>query len=163
MALGGLDLPEWLHELLTQVDLQKITQAMTNISLHDFQRLAGFAKDRELNAETIKKLYEEAAKLSGAGTALTAAALVIAVIFLCFPWALASPLLTMLGFSTSIAATFQSLWGVNALFSLLQSAAMGGYGAPIVAGVVQGASAIGVGYSSFKLWAVANYKILFWS
>ena len=59
----------------------------------------------------------------------------------------------------SLVAAFQSAWGVNALFSLLQSAAMGGYGAPIVAGVVQGASAFGAVVSAFKLWAQRNFTL----
>ena len=56
----------------------------------------------------------------------------------------------------SLVAAFQSAWGVNALFSLLQSAAMGGYGAPIVAGVMKGASAVG---SFIKLCAADNYTL----
>jgi len=55
----------------------------------------------------------------------------------------------------SLVAAFQSAWGVNALFSLLQSAAMGGYGAPIVAGVVQAASVAG----AFKAWAMGNFTL----
>lgn len=41
----------------------------------------------------------------------------------------------------SIAAWTQSVFGVNIIFSVLQSAAMGGYGATIVNAVVQGVSA----------------------
>jgi hypothetical protein len=37
-----------------------------------------------------------------------------------------------------LAASFQSYWGVNTVFSTLQSAAMSGYGEPIVYGIVQG-------------------------
>jgi hypothetical protein len=36
---------------------------------------------------------------------------------------------------------------------------MGGYGAPVVAGVVQGASALGAVGSAFKLWAQGNYTL----
>ena len=43
------------------------------------------------------------------------------------------------------AATFQSADGATAAFSTLQSAAMGGYGAPIVGGIAQGASVVGAG------------------
>ena len=57
----------------------------------------------------------------------------------------------------SLVASFQSSWGINALFSLLQSAAMGGYGAPIVAGAVKGAAALGAvkcasALDAFKAW-----------
>lgn len=40
-----------------------------------------------------------------------------------------------------LAAGFQSAHGVNCVFSMLQSAAMGGYGAPIVTTIVQVATA----------------------
>lgn len=180
MPIQGLDIPEWLHKLLTEANLNDITHAMTNVTLREVNHLVSFTKGRELNAETITKLYEEASKFSGAGTAVAAAALVIFVIIFHFPMAVATPVLTMLGFTNigpaagerssldsmigmsdniaaSLAATFQSMWGVNALFSLLQSAAMSGYGAPIVAGVVKGGSVIGGTYTYFKLWALGNY------
>lgn len=182
MAANGLALPDSLRELFANVNLEDITKAITNVTLADFTHLIDVARGRELNAETITKLYEEASKLHGAGTALMAAALVVFVIIFCFPMAAATPLLTALGFtnanlaagmsvcesrlfdptdlfSASLAAAFQSVWGVNALFSLLQSAAMGGYGAPVVAGVVQGASALGAVGSAFKLWAQGNYTL----
>ena len=38
------------------------------------------------------------------------------------------------------------------MFSTLQSAAMAGYGAPVVAGVVQGAAAAGATVASFNLF-----------
>lgn len=178
MAVNGLALPDGLHKLFTQVNLEDITKAITNVTLADFTHLINTAKGRELNAETVTKLYEEASKLHGAGTTLMAAALVMFVIIFCFPMAVATPFLTALGVTNigpaagtdvhkslflkitdfavaSLVAAFQSAWGVNALFSLLQSAAMGGYGAPIVAGVVQAASAAGV----FKAWAMGNFTL----
>ncbi|KAF2769475.1 hypothetical protein EJ03DRAFT_382625 [Teratosphaeria nubilosa] len=60
------------------------------------------------------------------------------------PGLVATPLLNALGLSGlgpiagSAAAWFQSTYGANALFSTLQSAAMGGYGAATVHGVVSG-------------------------
>ena len=141
MAANGLDLPEWLHKLFTEVNLEGITQAMANVTLKDFTHLVDFVKGRELNADTITKLFEEANKLSGAGTAFAAACLVFSVIHICFPWALAAPFLNMI------------------LFSLLQSAMMGGYGAPIVAGAIQGASTISAGFSAFKLWTMGNFTL----
>ncbi|KAI4851919.1 hypothetical protein E4T44_01832 [Aureobasidium sp. EXF-8845] len=149
MAANGLTLPDGLRELLARVNLEDVTGAIRNISLADFNHLAEFAKGRELNAETITKLYEEATRVPGVETTLMAAALVIFVIMFCFPMAAATPVLTLLGFTNigpaaaSLVAAFQSAWGVNALFSLLQSAAMGGYGTPIVAAAVKAASAVG--------------------
>jgi hypothetical protein len=99
MATSGFSLPEGLRELFAKVDLTDITNAMENITLTDFNHLMDFAKGRELNAETITKLYEEATKLPGVGTALMAAALVVFVIMFCFPMAAATPVLTMLGFT----------------------------------------------------------------
>lgn len=101
MAANGLDLPEWLHKLFTEVNLEGITQAMTNVTLKDFTHLVDFVKGRELNADTITKLFEEANKLSGAGTAFAAACLVFSVIHICFPWALAAPFLNMIGFTVA--------------------------------------------------------------
>ncbi|THW03078.1 hypothetical protein D6D26_03780 [Aureobasidium pullulans] len=139
MAANGLDLPEWLHKLFTEVNLEGITQAMTNVTLKDFTHLVDFVKDRDLNADTITELFEEANKLA--------------------------PFLNMIGFTVanlapaSIVSAFQSISGVNALFSLLQSAMMGGYGAPIVAGAIQGASTISAGFSAFKLWTMGNFTL----
>lgn len=48
---------------------------------------------------TITKLYEEASKLHGAGSALMAAALVILIIIFCFPMTAATRFLTALGFT----------------------------------------------------------------
>lgn len=45
-------------------------------------------------------------------------------------------------YSGSWAAAHQSAYGVSAIFSALQSAAMGGYGATVVGGVVQGGAAV---------------------
>lgn len=72
---------------------------MKNITLADFTHLINIAKGQELNVTTITKLYEEASKLSGAGTALITAALVVAVIAFCFPMSVAALFLTPLGFS----------------------------------------------------------------
>ncbi|KAG9598456.1 hypothetical protein KCU77_g9926, partial [Aureobasidium melanogenum] len=99
MAANGHELPEWLGQLFTQVNLEDITQAMENITLADFTHLINIARGQELNADSVTKLYEEASKLSGAGTALISAALVIAVIAFCFPMAAAALLLTPLGFT----------------------------------------------------------------
>ncbi|KAI4736069.1 hypothetical protein E4T50_13427 [Aureobasidium sp. EXF-12298] len=139
MAFNGLALPDSLRELFANVNLEDITKAITNVTLTDFNHLINVAKGRELNTDTVIKLYEEASKVHGAGSALMAAGLVISVISFCFPMAALSPISTALGFvgygiaPTSLVAALQSVWGVNALFSLLQSAAMGGYGAPVVA------------------------------
>lgn len=99
MAANGLALPDALHKLFTQVNLEDMTKAVTNVTLADFTHLIDVAKGRELNTETITKLYEEASKLHGAGSALMAAALVIFVVIFCFLMAAATPLLTALGFT----------------------------------------------------------------
>ncbi|KAF2146777.1 uncharacterized protein K452DRAFT_193951, partial [Aplosporella prunicola CBS 121167] len=66
-----------------------------------------------------------------------------------FPLAAATPVLGAVGFGAagpvagSLASAAQSIWAPVAsggLFATLQSAAMGGYGAAIVAGTVQAAS-----------------------
>jgi hypothetical protein len=99
MASSGFNLPDSLRELFANVKLEDITSAIKNITLADFTHLFNMAKGRELNAETITKLYEEARKLPGVGTTLMAAALVIFVIIFCFPMAAATPFLAALGFT----------------------------------------------------------------
>jgi hypothetical protein len=178
MATGGFSLPEGLHELFAKVNLTDITDAIKNVTLADFTHLMDFAKGRELNVETITKLYEEARELPGAGSTLMAAALVILIVIFCFPMAAATPFLSLLGFTNigpaagmkrlqawtlnpaefsiaSLVAAFQSAWGVNALFSLLQSAAMGGYGVPAVAGAVKMVSAAGAA----TVWRMGNFTM----
>lgn len=93
-------LPEVLREVFAKVKLEDITDAIRNVTLADFTHLIDLAKGRELNGETITKLYEEARKLPGVGTALMAAALVIFVIMFCFPMAAATTFLTLLGFTS---------------------------------------------------------------
>ncbi|KAK4495391.1 hypothetical protein PRZ48_013722 [Zasmidium cellare] len=70
-----------------------------------------------------------------------------------FPGAIAVPAYYFLGFSPigpvagSLAAAFQSMFGTPLSFSVLQSAAMGGYGVPIVNGIIRAsAAAVKVGY-----------------
>lgn len=105
MAANSHELPECLHQLFTQVNLEDITRAMKNITLANFTYLITIARGQELDAATVTKLYEEASRLSGAGTALFTAALVVAVIAFCFPITAAALFLTPLGFrTTNIAA-----------------------------------------------------------
>lgn len=105
MAANALALPDGLHSLLTRVHLEDITKAITNVTLSDFTHLINTARGRELNAEIVTKLYAEASKLPGAGSALMAATFVIFVVIFCFPMAAAAPLLTALGFkNASLAA-----------------------------------------------------------
>ncbi|KAG9554039.1 hypothetical protein KCU71_g14715, partial [Aureobasidium melanogenum] len=154
MANNGHEIPEWLHQLFIQVNLEDVTHATRRITLADLNHLINFTRGRELNVDTVTKLCEEASKLSGAGTPLIAAALIIAVIAFCFPGTAAALCSNPLGFimnnvtAASIASTCQSIWRSNALFGLLQRAAMGGYGAPIVAGMLQDASAANAAYFS---------------
>ncbi|KAF2719450.1 hypothetical protein K431DRAFT_305193 [Polychaeton citri CBS 116435] len=68
------------------------------------------------------------------------------VFALILPAVLTGPLLGLLGFSAtgpvagSAAAGFQSTFGTNFAFRIAQSAAMGGYGAPVVTGVTSASS-----------------------
>lgn len=113
MAANSHERTEWLGQLFTQVNLENITQAMKNITLADFTHLINMARGQGLNATTVTKLYGEASKLSGAGTALITAALVIAVIAFCFPMAAAAALfLTPLGFTMNniAAAEFRAVF-----------------------------------------------------
>ena len=111
MAANSHELPEWLHQLFTQVNLEDITSAMKNITLADFTHLINIAKGQEFNTTTVTKLYEEASKISGAGTALITAALVIAVIAFCFPMAAAALFPTPLGFTMNNVAAGKFICG----------------------------------------------------
>jgi hypothetical protein len=59
----------------------------------------------------------------------------------------------------SFASRIQSVWGVNRVFSALQSAGMAGRKVPVVAAAAKGTSAFGVVGSAFKLWAQGNYTL----
>ena len=54
------------------------------------------------------------------------------------------------------AAAYQSAFGVNWVFSGLQSAAMAGYGAPVVNGIIRGAVLAGMGITEAFKWAGNN-------
>ncbi|KAG9943029.1 hypothetical protein KCU85_g8985, partial [Aureobasidium melanogenum] len=74
---------------------------------------------------------------------------VTALLAVC-PALLTGPLLTLLGFSGlapaagGLAAGFQSLFGTPWIFRVLQSAAMGGWGAALVQGIIRAFSAGGL-------------------
>ncbi|KAK5703974.1 hypothetical protein LTR97_002987 [Elasticomyces elasticus] len=72
---------------------------------------------------------------------------IVMVLTAVVPGLVMAPGLAALGFGAlgpgGAAAGFQSVWGTPALFSALQSAAMGGYGTAIVGGAVSAASAAG--------------------
>lgn len=52
--------------------------------------------------------------------------------------------------TASIVARLQAIHGVNVIWSTLQSAAMGGYGAPIVAGGVRAGAVAGAAVNLVK-------------
>ncbi|KAG9561291.1 hypothetical protein KCU71_g13449, partial [Aureobasidium melanogenum] len=58
----------------------------------------------------------------------------------------------------SVAAAAQSTLGVGAVFNTFQSAAMAGYGATIVAGVVQVAVIAITAVAGYKLWNMHKRK-----
>jgi hypothetical protein len=99
MAATGFALPDGLREVFANVNLEDIAKAITNVTLADFTHLLDVAKGHELNADTVAKLYEEARKLPGAGTTLTAVTLVISIINFYYPIAAITPLMTALGFT----------------------------------------------------------------
>lgn len=57
----------------------------------------------------------------------------------------------------SAATWFMSHFGVNAAYSVLQSAAMSGYGLPIVQGVVSGAAAATA--AGAAVWEMVKSKL----
>ncbi|KAL1306976.1 hypothetical protein AAFC00_005609 [Neodothiora populina] len=92
------------------------------------------------------------AKERCSGVSLGDALLVAEAVTWIFPGLLMGRhLYTVLGFARSgpsggsMAVWFQSVFGVNAVFSVLQSAAMGGYGVGVVDGLVRAVAAFGAG------------------
>ncbi|THX92714.1 hypothetical protein D6D03_10360 [Aureobasidium pullulans] len=155
------DVPEKICALFKQLNPEHIINSIKEVVLGDIEHLVKMADDRELDASTIIMLFDEAMKTrTGKATiiALNAAALVVCIVMIVFPLPTAAPVLGALGFTEagpaagSIAAACQSTFGTNAMFSTLQSAAMAGYGAPVIAGVVQGAAAAGATFASFNLF-----------
>lgn len=86
--------------LISQLKPHDTIEAIKTVTLKDLQHLAAIARDRPLNAETVKMLFEEAMKTHSVGTTAIAAALVIYIIIVCFPLAAVTPFLAALGFTS---------------------------------------------------------------
>ncbi|TIA43088.1 hypothetical protein D6C79_06910 [Aureobasidium pullulans] len=105
MPVDDFDVPEWVHNLLAEIKLDDYIRAGTNVTIREINHLIRIAKDGRLDVETISKLYREANKFSGAGTVLTAGALVILVVFLCHPRVVSRPVLNALRLTAAGVAT----------------------------------------------------------
>ncbi|KAJ5894293.1 hypothetical protein N7495_005984 [Penicillium taxi] len=148
-------LPKEIKEAFRNICLEDLKKAIPNITTEDLKELAATIKNRteNISAEDINDLFA-AAKEKCENNSIQAAILGLQILIMVFPFAMITPLLAVLGFGStgpvlgSLAAYFQSMYGVNAVFSLLQSAAMGGYGAPIVSNIARG--------FSFASWVWAN-------
>ncbi|KAF1356867.1 hypothetical protein BDV97DRAFT_394746 [Delphinella strobiligena] len=142
---------------LNKIGLEDLKNAVPDISADTLKSLIQSIKERaeHLNAEDINNLWETAKELCR-NNPIQATILVLQVLILACPLLLTAPFLALLGFTGvgplagSIAASLQSAYGVNAIFSTLQSAAMGGYGASIVAGGVRAASFAGTAINLAK-------------
>ncbi|TIA58972.1 hypothetical protein D6C76_10540 [Aureobasidium pullulans] len=151
------NVPEHICALFHQLNPEHIINGIKKTVSGDIEHLFDMARSRELNAGTIIMLFDEAMKTrTGHVTliALAAAALVVCIVMLVYPMSVAAPFLGALGFTHagpaagSIAAAYQSTFGANAMFATLQSAAMGGYGTPVVVGCVQGTAAAMAGWGT---------------
>lgn len=179
MPVDDFDVPEWVHNLLAEINLDDYVRAGTNVTIREINHLIRIAKDGRLDVETISKLYREANKFSGAGTVLTAGALVILVVFLCHPRVVSRPVLNALRltaagvatgmflsvrlipcivntFEASLVAKVQSHWSVKPLVGVLQEMAMRRYGGSRTARTGTRPSAAGDYLPAFKFWAKGN-------
>ncbi|KAG9512943.1 hypothetical protein KCV07_g9095, partial [Aureobasidium melanogenum] len=158
------NVPEDIWTLIKQLRIRDLVNAIKQIDLNDFQHLVNVARGRPLNLETVILLSKEFVKTRTGCATLVALAVVVGVILLVYPLAVASPFLAAVGFTSagpaagSVAAAAQSTFGVGAVFSTLQSAAMAGYGATIVAGVVQVTVIASTAVAAYKLWNMHKRK-----
>ncbi|KAI4740701.1 hypothetical protein E4T50_08853 [Aureobasidium sp. EXF-12298] len=158
-------LPEDLWTLIKQLRIRDLVNAIKQIALDDFQHLANVARGRPLNLDTFTLLCKEFVKTRTGRTILTVVAVVVCIILLVYSMKIVAPFLFALGFTNvgpaagSVAAAAQSTWGVGAVFSTLQSAAMAGYGVPVVAAFVQGSVVTGTVFATYKLWNMHKRKL----
>ncbi|KAH0348892.1 hypothetical protein KCU83_g5926, partial [Aureobasidium melanogenum] len=149
---------------IKQLRIRDLVNAIKQIVLNDFQHLINVARGRQLNLETAILLFKEFVKTRTGCAILITLAVVIGITLFVYPMAVASPFLTTIGFTSagpageSVAAAAQSTLGVGAVFSTFQSAAMAGYGATIVAGVVQVAVIAVTAVAGYKLWNMHKRK-----
>ncbi|KAG9893935.1 SGNH hydrolase, partial [Aureobasidium melanogenum] len=158
------DVPEDIWTLVKQLRIRDLVNAIKQIVLNDFQHLVNVARGRPLNLETVTLLFKEFVKTRTGCATLVTLAVVVGIILLVYPLAVASPFLATMGFTSagpaagSVGAAAQSTFGVGAVFSTLQSAAMAGYGATIVAGIVQVSVIAITTVAGYKLWNMRKRK-----
>ncbi|KAI4730228.1 hypothetical protein E4T49_02144 [Aureobasidium sp. EXF-10728] len=155
---------EDMWTLLKQLRICDFLTAIKQVVLGDFQRLVNVTKGRPLNFETVALLFKESIKTRTGLTALNIFAVVVCIILLVYPMAIASPFLSAAGFTDagpaagSVAAATQATFGVGAVFSTLQSAAMAGYGVTVVATVAQATVIASTAIAAYKLWNMHKRK-----
>jgi hypothetical protein len=89
----------WTH--VERLQIQDLVNAINQIVLDDFQYLADVAKDQPLNLETFTLLCKEFIKTHTGCAILTTVAVVVCIIILVYPMAVASPFLAGLGFTNA--------------------------------------------------------------
>ncbi|KAG9588715.1 hypothetical protein KCU77_g12248, partial [Aureobasidium melanogenum] len=158
------NVPEDIWTLIKQLRIRDLVNAIKQIVLNDFQHLVNVARGRQLNLETVILLFKEFVKTRTGCAILVALAVAVGIVLLIYPMAAASPFLTTIGFTSagpaagSVAAAAQSTFGVGAVFNTLQSDATAGYGATIVAGVVQVTVIAITAVAGYKLWNMRKRK-----
>ncbi|KAK4548338.1 hypothetical protein LTR36_010208 [Oleoguttula mirabilis] len=132
--------------------MDETAKATLEVAKQTFGKLIG-----GLEHVTWDNLPESVKEYMRAHPTLTAIQIIVVIIAL-VPGLIVAPALGAIGFGSmgpaaaSAASGYQAAHGATAGFSFLQSAAMGGYGAAAVNGVVTGASAVAGGVAEWFKW-----------
>lgn len=95
------NVPEDIWTLIKQLRIRDLVNAIKQIDLNDFQHLVNVARGRPLNLETVILLSKEFVKTRTGCATLVALAVVVGVILLVYPLAVASPFLAAVGFTSA--------------------------------------------------------------
>jgi hypothetical protein len=92
--------PENLWTHVKELEIHDLVNTINEIAVNDFQHLADVAKDQPLHLETFAMLCKEFIDTCTGRAILTTVAVVVCIIILVYPMAIASPFLGGLGFTS---------------------------------------------------------------
>ena len=93
------DVPQNTSDLIKQLHVDNLIDAIEETVFGDFEHLANIAKERELNLETFDLLISEAVKTRTGKAMLITTGLVVCIVLVLHPMAVVSPFLATLGFT----------------------------------------------------------------
>lgn len=95
------NVPEDIWTLIKQLRIRDLVNAVKQVVVDDFQHLVNVARGRPLNLETVTLLFKEFVKSRTGRTTLITLAVVVCIILVVYPMAVASPFLATMGFTST--------------------------------------------------------------